>query len=43
MGVPIMDMLGGKLIVFPESVLSRNRLLLFIILVGVAGSDPEAW
>ena len=43
MGVPIKDMLGWKLIVLPESVLSLNRLLLLLmILVGVVGSEPEA-
>ena len=42
MGVPIKDMLGWKLIVLPESVLSLNRLLLLMILVGVVGSEPEA-
>ena len=43
MGVPIKDMLGWKLMVLPESVLCLNRLLLFMILVGVVGRDPEAW
>ena len=43
MGVPSKDMFGGKLMVLPESVLCLNRLLLFSILVGVVGRDPDTW